>query len=196
VGRGKARDGRARATLVEVAVANFAALGYHGTTMRDIARDAGVTVASIYHHFPAKQDLLQEIMIDTMRSVLACSREALLDSDSAPAAQLDAIVRTWIEYHTGHQREALIGSSELRSLDESGRRIVVALRDEQEALFRGIIERGCRLDEFRTEFPREAARAVISMGYSIASWYRPGGELSPDEMAVRYCELARAIVRK
>ena len=34
--------------IVTSAVANFTERGYHGTSMRDIARAADVTVASIY----------------------------------------------------------------------------------------------------------------------------------------------------
>ncbi|WP_169833949.1 hypothetical protein [Rhodococcus phenolicus] len=62
-------------------------------------------------------------------------------------------------------------------LGEAGRRLVVALRDEQEAIFRDIIERGSRMSEFGTRYQRESARVVISMGYSIAAWYRLGGNL-------------------
>ena len=189
------RTGNGRANLLDAAVGNFTRSGYHGTSMRDIARDAGVTVASIYHHFPSKQEILQEIMAGTMRDVIALTRKALLAAGSEPADQLEALVHAWILFHTSRQREALIGASELRSLDDDGRRIVVALRDEQEAMFRDVIEHGVTTDDFATKFPREAARAVINMGYSVASWYRDGGEVMPHEMADRYADLALGAVR-
>ncbi|MFI5427088.1 TetR/AcrR family transcriptional regulator [Aeromicrobium sp. UC242_57] len=191
----RSRSGNGRATLLECAISNFTERGYHGTSMRDIASDAGVTVASIYHHFPSKQEILQEIMVRTMTDTISMTRSALVASDSEPAHQLDAIVRAWTLFHTTRQQEALIGASELRSLDDVGRKLVVTLRDEQEAMFREVIDRGVALGAFATPFPREAARAVINMGYAIASWYRAGGSIQPAQMAERYSELALGTVR-
>lgn len=181
--------------VLRAAIANFTERGYHGTSMRDIARDADVTVASIYHHYPSKQEILAEIMASTLSDVIALTRNALMAAGSAPTDQLDAVVRAWVDFHTTRQAEALIGASELRSLERAGRKLVVALRTEQEGLFRDIIERGVELGEFETPYPRESARAVIDMGRSVASWYRRGGFLTPEEMAARYAEFALATVR-
>lgn len=196
--RPKAGTRNGREVIVAAAVENFTTLGYHGTSMRDIARSAGVTVASIYHHFASKQEILQHVMIGTMSELLAATRSAV---DAAVAAgattapeRLDALVDAWILFHTTRQAEALIGASEIRSLEEAGRAVLVSHRDEQEALFRSIVEEGVADGAFATRYPREAARAIIEMGSSVSSWYRLGGELSPEEMSVRYRELARGTV--
>lgn len=183
-----------RAAILDAAIENFQQLGYHGTSVRDIARDAGFTPASIYHHFASKQAILQEIMEKCLTDVISLTRAAVLRSGNTPEDQLVTLMRTWVIFHTTRRSEALIGASELRSLDETGHRIVVSLRDQQENLFRDVIERGVTEGAFTTPFPTEAARAIINMGYSIASWYRPGGELSPDELAERYAVLALSTV--
>ncbi|QCW49633.1 TetR/AcrR family transcriptional regulator [Nocardioides dongxiaopingii] len=190
--RAQVRGGRV--VLVESAVQNFTELGYHGTSMRDLARTAGVTVASIYHHFSSKQEILQQIMVGTMTDVLALTGAALDEAGPTPTERLGALVEAWVLFHTGRQAEALIGASELRSLDEGGRAAVVALRDEQEAVFRAVVEAGVADGEFATTHPLEAARAIINMGYSIATWYRAGGPVTPEEMAGRYRDLALATV--
>ena len=56
---------------LDAAVRNFQKLGYHGASMRDIARDAGITVAAIYHHFPSKQAILQDIMVGVLSDVIS-----------------------------------------------------------------------------------------------------------------------------
>lgn len=198
MGRPRGQLHNSREVLVAAAVENFTALGYHGTSMRDIARTAGVTVASIYHHFASKQEILQHVMIGTITDVLAATRTAVDRAVAAgattPTEKLEALVDAWIVFHTTRQAEALIGASEIRSLDDAGRAVVVGHRDEQEALFRSIIEEGVAAGVFATSYPREAARAIIEMGYSVSSWYRLGGELTPEEMSVRYRELARGTV--
>lgn len=192
--RGKAQSRGGKDVILDAAVDNFHRLGYHGTSMRDIARDADITVASIYHHFPSKQRILQDIMIRVLSDVISLTRGALMRAPSTPSEQLEAVMHAWILFHTSRRAEALIGASEIRSLDEVGLRLVVALRDEQERMFRDIVERGVAEGEFTTPYPREAVRAIINMGYSIAAWYRPEGELSPEEMAERYAALALGTV--
>lgn len=186
--------GHGRTVILEAAIDNFQRLGYHGTSVRDIARDAGFTPASIYHHFTSKQVILQVIMEKCLTDVIALTRSAVLRSGSTPEEQLVALMRTWVIFHTTRRSEALIGASEIRSLDETGHRIVISLRDQQENLFRDVIDRGVTEGAFTTPFPREASRAIINMGYSIASWYRPGGELSPEALADRYAVLALSTV--
>lgn len=190
--RAQVRGGKE--VILDSAVRNFTELGFHGTSMRDIARGAGVSVASIYHHFPSKQEILQDIMLRTLRDVLAATRAAVEAAGTGATERLGSLMTSWVLFHTTRQAEALIGASELRSLDDDGRRQVVALRDEQERVFREIVEQGVADGAFTTTHALEAARAVINMGYSIAAWYRPDGEATPDEMAARYRDLALATV--
>lgn len=193
-GRGRTQARPGKPVIRQAAVDCFQQLGYHGTSMRDIAREAQVTVASIYHHFPAKQQILQDIMVGVLTDVIALTRGALLRAGPEPADQLRAVVLAWIRFHTSRRSEALIGASEIRSLDATGYAQVVALRDEQERMFRDIVDRGVAEGRFGTAYPTEATRAIITMGYSIAAWYRPGGPLAPEEMAQRYATLALATV--
>ena len=46
-------------SLLEVAVAVFNDRGYDGTSMEDLARAAGITKSSIYHHVKGKEELLE-----------------------------------------------------------------------------------------------------------------------------------------
>lgn len=183
-----------RDPIVASAVRNFTERGYHGTSMRDIAAGSGVTVASIYHHFDSKQAVLQFIMAGTMSDLLDATQAA--DDPTASATQrLTDFVDAWVLFHTTRQPEALIGASEIRSLDDDGRALVVGLRDEQEQLARSIVEAGIAAGEFTTPYPVEATRAIVTMGAAISSWYRLGGPMTPQELAKRYCALALGLVR-
>lgn len=48
----------ARVDILEAAVRAFARSGLHGTTMQDIAREAGYTAASLYTYFKSKQEIV------------------------------------------------------------------------------------------------------------------------------------------
>lgn len=189
-----AKTAAVRQLILDSAVRNMNERGYHGTSMRDIAAGADLTVASIYHHFKSKQDILQEIMLQALRDAHGMTRSALLRSGGEPKDQLQALVRAWVMFHTTRREDALVGATELRSLDEPGHRLVVALRDEQENIFRDVIERGVEEGAFRTEYPRDAVRAIINMGQQVCVWWRDDGPLSAQDIADRYCALATAMV--
>ena len=43
--------------ILQVATAYFAQKGYHGASIRDIARDVGVSVSTLYYHVESKDNL-------------------------------------------------------------------------------------------------------------------------------------------
>src|SRR2546421_11118747 len=73
-GRGDGREA-SRTQLVRAAIDCFARLGYQGTTIDRIARDAGVTKGAVYYHFRDKEQLLFDAVKDHVgefeRQVLA-----------------------------------------------------------------------------------------------------------------------------
>jgi AcrR family transcriptional regulator len=52
----------ARTDIVEAAIAAFARVGLHATTMQDIAREAGYTAASLYTYFKSKQEIVDAVL--------------------------------------------------------------------------------------------------------------------------------------
>ncbi len=46
-----------RRAILEVALSRFAELGFSGVTTRMIAREVGIGIATLYHHFPDKESL-------------------------------------------------------------------------------------------------------------------------------------------
>jgi AcrR family transcriptional regulator len=65
----EAQKALTRQRLLDAAMQEFAAYGYVGTTIDDIARAAGATRATFYLHFKAKSDLIRE-HIDSMKTVV------------------------------------------------------------------------------------------------------------------------------
>lgn len=184
-----------REVILGSAVDRLTAVGYHGTSLRDIADGAGVTTTSIAHHFGSKQGVLREIMVAAITESVELTRAAVRVAPDDPADQLLALVRMWIWFHTHRRPYAVISATELRNLVGEGLTTVLARRHEQEALFRRVVERGVADGAFATPYPREATRAVLQMGRDVCSWYRPGGGVGPEELAEEYGELALALVR-
>ncbi len=52
-----------RELLLEAALQQFAANGYHGTSMRQIAEVANLAVGGIYNHFASKEEILKAVIL-------------------------------------------------------------------------------------------------------------------------------------
>lgn len=56
------RSERSRGQILAAALARFSNVGYHGTTMRDIAEEAGVSTGSVYHQFADKESIFRALL--------------------------------------------------------------------------------------------------------------------------------------
>lgn len=56
------RGERTRLDIIHVAYQLFIDQGYHGTSMRQIANEAGVALGGIYNHFDSKEDIFATVL--------------------------------------------------------------------------------------------------------------------------------------
>lgn len=180
--------------MLRVALSLFVEQGYHGTSMRDIAARAGVSVSAAYHYFPSKADMLRTIMVRVTEDLIADLETARDGAGPDPAARLAALARTHVLLHTRRQDESFIGNSELRSLAPADRRKVVALRDRVGQVFKEVVAEGCRRGVFGQPYSAETVRAILTMCTAVAGWYRANGPDRPEVVAERYAELALRLV--
>ena len=184
-----ARRGEAtRQAIEQAAIDLFAELGYNATSMRQIASAAGIQPAAIYHWFPAKEAILtqlQDDFIDRLEEAV----EAAVDEESTPAGELAAAVREHVVFHGLHPRAAFVTDSEIRALGPKPKARLIARRDEYEAKFRGMIERGVEAGEFEVSNPAVASYAILLQCTGVALLYDPAGELPLEAIARIHVEL-------
>lgn len=80
-----AKKGDKEMQILEAAVRVFEEKGFNGATTREIAREAGVAEGTIFNYFPSKKDILKQILVkvvDTMMPEMAIRtlEQALVDS--------------------------------------------------------------------------------------------------------------------
>ena len=90
-----------RADILAAAKQVFAERGYHGTTVADIARQAGLSYGSIYWYYDSKEALFHELMSAEAASLRAFINGAARATSTAdgPAAPLRAAVRSTLEFY-------------------------------------------------------------------------------------------------
>jgi AcrR family transcriptional regulator len=182
-------EGRSvRASVMAAAVQLFAEYGYHAASMRDIARMSGIQAASIYYHYANKQALLVEIM-ETYMLQLNASLEHILREESDPQQRLSAAIANHIRLHTTHKREFFIIDTEIRALEGEKRAAILALRDRYEDLIQELLQDGMDRGVFRHSDVKIASYALIAMCTEVATWFRPDGRLTVQQVTDMYSEM-------
>ena len=187
-------DGTALPAPLAAALAAFVEQGYHGTSVRDIAARAGLSVPGLYHHYPSKQALLVGLMNAAMDELLRRSEDAQARAGSSPRSRFDAVVESLLLFHMHRRDQAFLGSTEIRSLEPENRERYVGRRDEQQRMLDAIVRAGIDSGDFELDDAEDASRAVTTMCVGVAGWYRPDGALEPDELVRIYLGIARRIV--
>jgi AcrR family transcriptional regulator len=77
------RGEKTRAEIIQTAHQLFLNHGYHGTSMRQIAAQAGIALGGIYNHFSSKEDIFYSVLVechpfhDMMPAMLAAEGETV-----------------------------------------------------------------------------------------------------------------------
>jgi AcrR family transcriptional regulator len=173
-------------------VSAFSEKGYHGTSLRDIAQRAGLSLAAFYQHFDSKYAALFYLMTGSLTRLRDLTETAVGEAGADPAERLTAAVRAHVLVHAERRERSLIGNSELRSLDDPEREVILRMRREHAMTFRAIVEDGVAQGVFLTPHPGAATRAILTMCTAVAQWFDPAGPDSAGQVAEQYAALALA----
>jgi AcrR family transcriptional regulator len=176
------------------AVRLFHDRGYHGTSIRDIAGEAKVGIATLFHHHGSKVELLRRIMDAAFDDLLAEMEPAVAAAGDDPTARLSAAVRTYVRRQCESPRENAIAASEMRSIEPPVLDELAAKRERVHRLFASAIADGVASGTFVCDVPQETARAVHAMCSAVSGWYRDDGPMAPDEVADLYVGMALRVV--
>jgi AcrR family transcriptional regulator len=171
-------------------VSAFSEKGYHGTSLREIAQRAGLSLAAFYQHFESKYAALVYLMNGSLTRLTELTADAVAEAGPDPAARLVAVVRTHVLVHAERRERSLIGNSELRSLEPDDRARIVQQRRQYAEFVHRIIADGIAQGTFRSAQPRAAGRAILSMSTAVAQWFDPAGPQTADNVADQYAALA------
>ncbi|HWP85503.1 MAG TPA: TetR/AcrR family transcriptional regulator [Terriglobia bacterium] len=158
--------------------------GYAGMTMRQIAAHLQIKAASLYHHYPSKQDILFDIMYTTAMELTQGLLRIEASVQGAPA-QLDAAIRWHVLFHTRRQLEAFVSHSELRSLSPENLRSILNVRRGYDAIFMELLNRCQREGIIPRRDTSLTRNFILTMCTATAGWFNPQGKLTAAEVADR-----------
>ena len=177
-----------RQQIEDAASALFRERGYAATSVRDIAHSLNLKGGSLYAHMASKEDVLWSIV---SRAADRFNAEVgpLAAATTPPPQRLRAMIRGHVTVVTSAQKDAAVFLHEWRFLSAERREKMAARRDTYEQLFRQAIADGIHAGYFQPVDTRITAMAILSALNGIATWYRPDGILSADEIADNFADL-------
>jgi AcrR family transcriptional regulator len=82
--------------IIATAERLFATKGYNGTSVRDIAEDAGVNVAMISYYFGSKEKLMQAVFEERTSHIITRIEELLQDDSLSPLEKVFALIDDYV----------------------------------------------------------------------------------------------------
>ncbi|MEK2474958.1 MULTISPECIES: TetR/AcrR family transcriptional regulator [Streptomyces] len=176
-----------RRELLDTAAEVFAAQGYNATTVRQIADAAGMLAGSLYYHFDSKESMVDEILAAFLDELWA-GYDAVLEAGLGPRETIEALVTESFREIDRHRAAVAIYQKEARYLATQPRfGYLTESRRKFERAWLGTLERGVAEGVFRADLDlRLAYRFLRDTVWVAASWYRPEGRHSPEEIARQY----------
>ncbi len=173
--------------LLDTAADVFAEKGFHATTMRDLARATGMSLAGMYYYVEGKDELLFLIQKRCFAAVHEGAVQATREAKDAPD-RIERFVKHHVGFFAEHMSEMKVLSHEADSLNSGRQREVNALKRRYVDLLRRAIEE-TRNGKNGAWDPRVAAYALFGMMNWIYTWYRPTGSVSPSTLADQFSGL-------
>jgi len=177
------RFDRRLSKIVVHATEVFYEKGYDGASMRDLARQSGMSLSGLYYYFESKEKLLYLIQKETFTTLVERLRERL-DAVSDPEERIRIFILNHLEYFLANRKAMKVLSHEDDALTNGFGAEVAAIKRAYYRICVGL------LDDFRRERKLEgssrlAVLSLFGMMNWIYTWYNPRVDADAEEIAGR-----------
>ncbi|MFI0354101.1 TetR/AcrR family transcriptional regulator [Actinomadura sp. 9N407] len=179
-----------REHLVRLAAELFAEKGFQATTVRNIADEAGILSGSLYHHFDSKESIVDEILSDFFRDIMAAYR-AVIDEGRDSRATVAGLVRIAFGTLEPHRAAITVMQNDwnyLKGMDRFA--YLTKSEDEVEKMWVDAIRAGQEDGIFRADIDAKLTYRMIRDTIWVAvRWFRPGGRLDAQGLGEHYLKV-------
>jgi AcrR family transcriptional regulator len=170
--------------ITETAAKLFSERGYMATSMRDIAEKMGIEAASLYNHISGKEEILHSICFD-MAHLFIRAIDEVNDIYFDAEKKLRMAIQNHIEILTANLTRSTVFLHEWKYLTGDNRSAFIALRDKYEKEFTVIMQNGEDENLFKDVDKKFAVLNILSSLNWITEWYKPTGEMTPEQIATK-----------
>jgi AcrR family transcriptional regulator len=171
-----------RDRIIQMASSLFAARGFRGTSIRDIASAMNISISNIYHYFGNKEGLLVEILKDASQNLIQTLNKVRAQ-DLAPIERFRQLVNAHIRLSMENDHQGKIFFLDEEHLTPKGQRINQEIQRSILNLYREEISNLQKHGYLRHLSLTVLTFNVLGVINWQLRWYRPDGPLSFEEVA-------------
>jgi len=181
-----------RREILDAAGRLFTSVGFSAASTRSIAEAVGLRQASLFHHFPSKEDILAALLDETVEPSLKFAAELAATDAPADVAIYLLIVNDLANYCSGPGN---LGSLQVQPEARRQRfKNFWDKRDQLKAHYRELIVRGKSEGMFKLTDSDLATNIIFALVEGTATWYEQDGGWSPTTTFDTIAEFALRIV--
>lgn len=174
--------------IEEKATKLFRQKGYAATSMRDLAQVLGIEAASLYSHIKSKEEILQKICFRMADEFFDAWKEVEMESGNH-AAKMEKAAICYVKVITKNTDASAVFFHEWRHLSEPYLSEFLAMKNDYEGRFIKILRDGMQSGEFHEADEKFMMLTILSSLNWTHNWYKPTGNLSPEEVGSKLVNL-------
>src|SRR3989440_8740100 len=168
--------------ILRTAARIFAEKSYHSTSMRDISRATGVSLAGLYHYCKSKEELLFLIQDHCFGRVLE-RLELRIKGINDPCEKLRIFIDNHLSFFAANMAEMKVLSHEAESLAGDLHKHVSTKKERYARVARKILREIAEQERTNVRIDLTVATyALFGMMNWIYNWYDPRGKLSVNQL--------------
>jgi AcrR family transcriptional regulator len=177
-----------REAVLQTAAHLFLEHGYQKTSMSLLAARLKVTKPALYYYYKNKEEILVE-----------CYRAGIMEIEShldrtrskkgKGLARLQLYVHAYASAVLKHEFGRCVAMLDDSELSVEGRREVRELKRRMDVSLRAFVEAGIKDGSIANCNPKLVSFAVSGAINWVGTWYRPDGDLPPDEIAREFTQI-------
>ena len=174
-----------RDQILRTAADLFHERGYRASTLDDIATRLGMSKASLYTHFRAKEEMLAAISRETIEGFTR-GLGVVLRSGQSPEDKLRRIVREHVRFVIANRSFLTVFFSEEANLPARYARAIARQKDRYDKGVEAVIADGLRRGIFRDLPARLVVFGLLGMLNWVHKWYNPRGRWGAEEISAAF----------
>ncbi|QKY70499.1 TetR/AcrR family transcriptional regulator [Lentibacillus sp. CBA3610] len=127
-----------RNQMIQGAITLFKEKGFHRTTTREIAKESGFSIGTLYEYIRTKEDVLF-LVCDAIYHQVRERLEAAIDWQNPTVANLEKVVESYFRLMDDMQEEIVIMYQEVKSLKKETKEYVLQKERDMVAMLEEII---------------------------------------------------------
>lgn len=174
--------------LFNTAAALFAEKGYHGTSIKDLARAMGLQKGSLYHYFNSKEELLFRLLDEYVTEALD-NIEAICALEIAPVEKLRRFMLFYSGFYAGDRDRLVLLINDIDKLGGTYREQIIEKERRYYQSLTGIFSQLQAAGMMKAMPQAVAAFAFFGMVHYTCKWFQKDGAITAGELSEMFLEI-------